>query len=161
MRPRALALALLVGCSALLVVASTGHAQTITLRFGHYQPRGPAVEGEGWFAEELARRTNGRVKIEIGWAEAFGKTRELPDTVKSGAVDLATVFAPAEAVAAGFLDEVVPAGEVVARAHEVARSLAELDHAAHAATKLRSRAAALEAIRAGNEADQVELSALL
>ena len=91
MRPRALALALLVGFSALLVAASAGRAQTIALRFGHYQPRGPAVEGEGWFAEELVRRTNGRVKIEIGWAEAFGKTRELPDTVKSGAVDLATV----------------------------------------------------------------------
>lgn len=66
-------------------------SRPITLRFGHYQPRGPAVEGEGWFADEVTRRSNGRVKIEVGWAEAFGKARELPELVKNGAVDLATV----------------------------------------------------------------------
>ena len=56
-----------------------------------YQPRGPAVEGEGWFADEVTKRTGAKVKIEVGWAEAYGKARELPETVKSGAVDLATV----------------------------------------------------------------------
>ena len=75
-----------------LTVAVPASAQApVTLRYGHYQPRGPAVEGEGWFAEEVTKRTGGKVKIEVGWAEAYGKARELPETVKSGAVDLATV----------------------------------------------------------------------
>ena len=75
-----------------LTVAVPALAQApVTLRYGHYQPRGPAVEGEGWFADEVTKRTGGKVKIEVGWAEAYGKSRELPETVKSGAVDLATV----------------------------------------------------------------------
>jgi TRAP-type C4-dicarboxylate transport system substrate-binding protein len=75
-----------------LTVAVPASAQApVTLRYGHYQPRGPAVEGEGWFAEEVTKRTGGKVKIEVGWAEAYGKARELPETVKSSAVDLATV----------------------------------------------------------------------
>ncbi len=95
MRHRALFLALVPVLSAL--VSAVADAQTapptkpLVLRFAHYQPRGPAVEGEGWFAEEVARRTNGRVKIEVGWAEALGKARELPDLLKSGAIDLATI----------------------------------------------------------------------
>jgi TRAP-type C4-dicarboxylate transport system substrate-binding protein len=90
MRRYASALALSVALSALAVAPALAQAP-VTLRFGHYQPRGPAVEGEGWFAEQVTKRTNGRVKIEVGWAEAYGKSRELPETVKSGAVDLATV----------------------------------------------------------------------
>jgi TRAP-type C4-dicarboxylate transport system substrate-binding protein len=82
-------------CAILLVLlagALPAAAQApTTLRFGHYQPRGPAVEGEAWFAEEVAKRTQGRVKIEMGWAEAYGKARELPEAVKSGAVDLAVL----------------------------------------------------------------------
>lgn len=91
MRYRA-SLGFLVALAVLAAGALPAAAQsTITLRFGHYQPRGPAVEGEGWFAEELTKRTNGRVKVEMGWAEAFGKTRELAEIVKSGAIDLAAI----------------------------------------------------------------------
>ena len=63
--------------------------------------------------------------------------------------NLSTVFGPDEAAAAGYLDEVVPAEEVVAAAQRTAASLKELDLGAHAATKLRTRAAYLDAIRAG------------
>lgn len=91
MRLRASVLAFLVVLAALALAAPAAAQAPVTLRFGHYQPRGPAVEGEGWFAEQVTKRTNGRVKIDVGWAEAYGKSRELPETVKSGAVDLATV----------------------------------------------------------------------
>ena len=48
-----------------LTAAVPASAQApVTLRYGHYQPRGPAVEGEGWFAEEVTKRTGGKVKIE-------------------------------------------------------------------------------------------------
>lgn len=67
-------------------------------------------------------------------------------------VALAEVFAPDDAVAAGYLDRVVPAGELADAAAAAATGLAELDLAAHAATKLRLRAGALAGIRADLEA---------
>ncbi len=65
----------------------------------------------------------------------------------------AEVYAPDEAVEAGFLDRVVPPSELDATARQVARELGELDPDAHAATKLAARDEALRAIRAGIEAD--------
>ena len=69
------------------------------------------------------------------------------------AVILAEVFAPDDAVTAGFLDRVVPVPELRDVAGSVAGELSGLDMTAHAATKLRVRAPALAAIRAGIEAD--------
>jgi enoyl-CoA hydratase len=64
------------------------------------------------------------------------------------AVVTAHMYGPDEAVAAGFLDQVVPAAELATAGREAATALAALDLAAHAATKLRARARALEAVRA-------------
>lgn len=61
----------------------------------------------------------------------------------------ATMYDPREAVAAGFLDRVVPAEELRAASLEAAERLATLDPAAHRATKMRVRASALEAVRVG------------
>ncbi len=63
------------------------------------------------------------------------------------AVVLSEMFEPEDAVAAGFLDRVVPADELLARAREAARDLARLDRTAHTNTKLRTRAATLDALR--------------
>jgi len=70
------------------------------------------------------------------------------------AVILAEPFAPNDdAVAAGFLDRVVPADDVADVARTTAETLATLDRDALAATKLRAREQALAAIRAGMQAD--------
>jgi enoyl-CoA hydratase len=69
------------------------------------------------------------------------------------AVILAEVYSPAGAVTAGFLDEVTSPSEVLAAAGAKAAALASLDAGAHAATKLRARAAALQALREGIAAD--------
>ena len=69
------------------------------------------------------------------------------------AVINAEIYRPEDAVAAGFLDRVVPASDLEDAGRTVAGALAGLDQAAHAATKLRARAGALEAIRAAIEAD--------
>ncbi len=69
------------------------------------------------------------------------------------AVNLAEIYAPRDAVAAGFLDRVVPPAELHGAALGAARELAKLDANAHAASKLRSRQHALEALRAAIEAD--------
>lgn len=63
----------------------------------------------------------------------------------------ATMYRPDEAIEAGFLDRVVPPGELRAAALEAANGLASLDPTAHTATKLRARGAALTAIRAAIE----------
>ena len=69
------------------------------------------------------------------------------------AVVSATMYGPAEAVAAGFLDEVVPADELRAASLAAAATLAELNPQAHAATKLRARGDALKAIRTAIETE--------
>jgi enoyl-CoA hydratase len=71
----------------------------------------------------------------------------------SRVVVTAEMFGPVEAVAAGFFDRVVPAGELEARAEEAARAMATLDMAAHAATKARARGAVIRTIRDMIDAD--------
>lgn len=65
----------------------------------------------------------------------------------------AHMYDPREAVAAGFLDRVVPAEELRAASLEAAEQLATLDREAHKATKLRVRAEAMKAVRAGIETE--------
>jgi enoyl-CoA hydratase len=76
------------------------------------------------------------------------------------AATLAEVFSPANAVEAGFLDEVVPPDELMRSAFEVANRLALLDQTAYEATKRRARSGLLDALRAAIEADRAELAAL-
>ena len=71
----------------------------------------------------------------------------------SRTVLLAEVFDPAAAAAACLLDRVVPAEQLSAEATATATGLAALNMEAHAMTKVRARASALEAIRAGIDAD--------
>lgn len=77
------------------------------------------------------------------------------------AVVQAELYRPDEAVAAGFLDRVVPADGLMDAARDVATRLARLDRDVHAATKLRAGGRTLEAVRAAIEADDAHLRALL
>ncbi|MEN3356105.1 MAG: enoyl-CoA hydratase [Mycobacteriales bacterium] len=72
---------------------------------------------------------------------------------------LAEVYPPADAVTAGFLDRVVEPAALAAAAHDAGTRLAQLNMGAHAATKLRVRAPALAAVRAGLHADERALQA--
>jgi len=71
----------------------------------------------------------------------------------SRAVVLAESFTPDNAVAAGFVDQVVAPSDVRRVADEVAASMLGLDAAAHTATKLRARAHLLAELRSGVAAD--------
>lgn len=77
------------------------------------------------------------------------------------AVVLAEVFAPEDAVAAGFLDRVVPAAELAEAAAEAAAGLARLDLDAHAATKLRARRLSGTALREAIDSDDAAYRAHL
>ena len=63
------------------------------------------------------------------------------------------LFGPAEALAAGFLDQLVPAEGLDATAEAAAQSLTKVDLASHAATKRRLRAGAIAAVRNAIEAE--------
>ena len=66
------------------------------------------------------------------------------------ATALASTFVGDDAIAGGWLDEIVEADQVVTRAQQVAQEVATTVHAgAHVATKLKARQSALDAIRAG------------
>jgi enoyl-CoA hydratase len=73
------------------------------------------------------------------------------------AMGLAEVYSPAGAVEAGFLDEVVDPAELAASARARALQLLGLDPVAHAATKLRTREDALNALATARSADNAEL----
>lgn len=63
------------------------------------------------------------------------------------------LYGPEEAVAAGFLDEVVPAEALAERSRAVAEGLCAIDADAHAATKLRVRSACLTDLRRAIESE--------
>ena len=76
------------------------------------------------------------------------------------AVINAEIYSPEGAVAAGFLDRVVPAADLLDVARAKAAELAHLDASIHTATKLRARGDALKAVRHAIEADAASLPAL-
>ncbi len=77
------------------------------------------------------------------------------------AVVLAEVFQPEDAVAAGFLDRLVPPAELAEAAAAAAAGLAALDLDAHAATKLRARRLAGTALREAIDSDDAAYRQLL
>ena len=78
-------------------VSSPGRAEAaeITLNMGHPFPEKleTLTSWEKWFAAEIEKRTNGKVKIKIFWSQSLGKTSDLPDLVQSGGVDM-TMLVP-------------------------------------------------------------------
>lgn len=79
-------------------------------------------------------------------------TTELPR-----ATLMAQIYAPEEAVRAGYLDEVVAPGEVLARAKAEAARLGALSNQAYRATKTRLRKATVDHIRSSLAADMATI----
>jgi enoyl-CoA hydratase len=69
-------------------------------------------------------------------------------------LNLAEAYPPAAGVAAGLLDRVVDADDLLPAATTMASELAALDPTAHKLTKLRARESALRAIRTGLDKDR-------
>jgi TRAP-type C4-dicarboxylate transport system substrate-binding protein len=64
--------------------------ETYTLRYGGWMPPGTALEAmPEWWAKEVEKRTNGRVKVELYFGEALGKFADMPEILKGGACDIA------------------------------------------------------------------------
>jgi enoyl-CoA hydratase len=67
----------------------------------------------------------------------------------------AEILAPDQAVLAGFLDQTVPAAEVVSAAQKLATSFTQLDLKSHAESKQRVREPTFAALRVAIERDEV------
>jgi enoyl-CoA hydratase len=139
-----------------VVIASTGHAVAMgvfVLLSGDYR-----IGAAGPFrtrANEVAiGMTMPLAAIEIC-------RQRLTPAAFNRAVILAEPFRRDDAVTAGFLDRVAPAGEVVDLARSTAAAFVTLDLNAHAATKRRARAGVLTALRAAIEADDAALRSRL
>jgi enoyl-CoA hydratase len=74
---------------------------------------------------------------------------------------LAEIFSPDAAVAAGWLDEVVPEADLLDAARTRAQALAALNANAHLQTKVRARGEMLDDLRARIEQDDQEFLALI
>lgn len=136
-----------------VVIACSGHAVAMgvfLLLSGDY--RVGAIGEFRFTANEVAiGLTMPRAAVEV-------LRQRLTPAAFSRAVGLSEVFGGEGAVAAGFLDVLVPREEVPDLAWDAVRRFAALPAEAHAASKLRARAATLRALREAIELDAAELS---
>ena len=88
------------------------------------------------------------IGLPLPWAAVEIMRNRLTPPHFDRAANLAEVYSPETAIAAGFLDRVVAPAQLRAVAHEAATAFSQLDLAAHAATKLRVREPVLRAARA-------------
>lgn len=138
-----------------IVIACTGHA----IAMGSFV----LLSGDHRIGLAGAPHRISANEVAIGMTIPFSAieiTRQrLTPAALQQALNLAATFAPDNAVAAGFLDEVVP-GDVVAAAVSKATELGALHRGAHSVTKQRTRQATLTALRAAISADDADFRQL-
>ena len=130
-----------------LVIAATGHAVALgafCLLTGDYR-----LGTDGDFRIQLNETAIGMSLPPFGLMLA---KERLSKRYLSRATIVATMFSPAEAKAAGFLDEVVSADDLLQMAQKRARSMVELDGAAYAAVKQALRGPSISEVLEGLDA---------
>lgn len=133
-----------------VVMACTGHAIAMgafLLCSGDHRVAAPAYNIQ---ANEVA------IGMTLPYAALAIMELRLTPSAYQQAVGLANTFFGETALAAGWVDEVALPDAVLTRATEAAREFANLHQPAHAATKLRARAAGLAALRAGIDGIEAE-----
>ena len=82
-----------------IFVISTPGAQaaapTVTLKYAGFQP--PTMQSEKiprWWASEVDKRTNGKLKVELFHGETLGKIGDFPQMLLSGVCDVSLLAAP-------------------------------------------------------------------
>jgi enoyl-CoA hydratase len=94
-----------------------------------------------------------KIGLTVPWFVIELARQRLQPAALNRSVVSATMYSPSDAVTAGFFDRVVPADELLTASLVAAAELAELNPAAHAATKLRVRGDSLKAIRSAIETE--------
>ena len=78
----------------MLATSFTSAASAQTLRWSDGGPnRGARAAGMQWVAEEITKRTNGKVKFEFHWAGALMKSKAAVKGVGKGSADVGTIIA--------------------------------------------------------------------
>ena len=126
-----------------VVIAATGHA----IAGGRFLLLSAADGPYKFTANEVA------IGLPIPTAAVEICRQRLSQAAFARAIPIAEVFGPDDVVAAGIVERVVPADELLPAAREVAQRLAGLDRNAHQIAKQRTRGQALAAIRAAVEAE--------
>lgn len=73
-------------------VSTPTSSGTITLKFASdLPPNGSIVPGWTWWADEVQRRSNGRVKVDFYFAGALFNQVDTPDALKAGVADIANM----------------------------------------------------------------------
>ena len=132
-----------------VVVACTGHAVAkgaFILLSADYR-----IGVEGPFKIGLNEVAIGMTMHHVGIELARAR---LTNSAFNRSVINAEMFDPTDAVHAGFLDKVVPAEELEAKAMEMAVQLTKLNMSAHRNTKLKTRKALLELLDQSIEIDK-------
>lgn len=78
-------------------LACIGAAQAATtLNYVTYKPQGtdPQASTTQWFADEVAKRTNGEYKVRIHWGGSVAGINEIPNAIENGVGDLGDVVTP-------------------------------------------------------------------
>lgn len=125
-----------------VVAACTGHAYALGAIWLLACDTRVGTAGE--FGISMNETAIGMVLPHFGYE--LGRQRLAPQHLTAAAIQ-AKVYAPEEAVAAGYLDEVAGDGAAVARATQIARTLGALPAHAYAGNKEAIRADAIESIR--------------
>ncbi|MBT5110151.1 MAG: TRAP transporter substrate-binding protein DctP [Rhodospirillaceae bacterium] len=73
-----------------MATTATAGAAEFNLRWGHYLGKGPFLEIEEDFAAQIAKRTGGRVNINITYSGGLGKGNEVLTLAGRGAIDMAS-----------------------------------------------------------------------
>jgi enoyl-CoA hydratase len=130
----------------------------ITVTAGHAYPMGAflMLAADWRIGAEGAWRI-GMNEVQIGltvphFALEIARQRLTPAYFSRTAIT-GEMYGPEEALTAGFLDQLVPLDQLDAAVDTAAARLEEINAAAHAATKLRARAAAITAVRAAIDSE--------
>jgi tripartite ATP-independent transporter DctP family solute receptor len=85
-----MAIRLFAAVSAALALAAPAFAQKpVEFRYGHMNPPGSAAGMQAqWFADGLAKATNGQIKVTVYPSSQLGKLQELAEAVSTGTIAL-------------------------------------------------------------------------
>jgi len=112
---------------------------SMSLKFAHLTPATfPGAPVDKWFAEEITKRSGGKIKVQVFWAESLGKARELLDLVRTGAIDMAATpagYFPNELPLVGMTNSVMAIFDDVEQAVRVTSELATTNKAVAAELK--------------------------
>jgi tripartite ATP-independent transporter DctP family solute receptor len=84
-----MAIRLFAAACALAFAAATHAQKPVEFRYGHMNPPGSAAGMQAqWFADGLAKATNGQIKVTVYPSSQLGKLQELAEAVSTGTIAL-------------------------------------------------------------------------